>query len=250
MKHLRLFETETQFETVKTDIPKPWFAFTRDDSTVHCSSENTKVNNNGFEYVDLGLPSGNLWATCNVGAASPGEYGKYFAWGNTDGYYRDEEHDFNWETSITNSGASNPSVFNSLYWNRIRNTVCPDNVLALEYDAAHFNMGGDWHMPTKEQFEELIENTTSEWITNYQNSGVDGRLLTSMSNGNVLFIISGGSNSTGWGATTITHLWSSTNNDTVGNSAFGFGSNATTDPKILNHQYYVGKPVRGVISSN
>ena len=48
-----------------------------------------KINSNGFDYVDLGLPSGTLWAACNVGASKPSESGLYFAWGETQGYTAD-----------------------------------------------------------------------------------------------------------------------------------------------------------------
>ena len=47
---------------------------------------NKEINNNGYDYVDLGLPSGTLWATCNIGASKPSEYGLYFQWGDTIGY--------------------------------------------------------------------------------------------------------------------------------------------------------------------
>lgn len=49
-----------------------------------------EINNNGYEYVDLGLPSGTLWATCNVGASKPSDYGLYFQWGDTIGYPKDQ----------------------------------------------------------------------------------------------------------------------------------------------------------------
>ena len=48
------------------------------------------INNNGYDYVDLGLPSGTLWATCNVGASKPSELGLYFQWGDTKGYKEDQ----------------------------------------------------------------------------------------------------------------------------------------------------------------
>ena len=53
------------------------------------NTENT-ANNNGYDYVDLGLPSGTLWATMNVGASKPSDYGQYFQWGDTQGYTADQ----------------------------------------------------------------------------------------------------------------------------------------------------------------
>ena len=134
---------------------------------------NQKINNNGFNFVDFGLPSGTLWATANVGANKPSDYGLYFQWGDVKGYTPDhvglnkDKKAFVWDDyklSI-NGSSSNFSKYKT-----------PGAILDLEDDAAHVNMGGDWHMPTPEQCQELIDNTTSEWTTQ---DGVNGRLFTS-----------------------------------------------------------------------
>ena len=140
---------------------------------------NNKINNNGYDYVDLGLSSGTLWATCNVGADKPTDYGKYFQWGDTIGYTKAQVgfskgqkvfaidwSDYKWYESGT---MHNPNF--SKY-------ITEDAKLELEDDAAHANMGGDWHMPTPTQIQELINtaNTTSTWTTQ---DGVYGRLFTS-----------------------------------------------------------------------
>lgn len=125
------------------------------------------INNNGFEYVDLGLPSGTLWATMNVGASKPSDYGQYFQWGDTQGYTAAQigkDKQFNW---------------NNYKWGSTINFTKYTNIgetLDLEDDAAHAKMGGDWHIPTPEQFQELLDNTTSEWATL---DDVDGILFTS-----------------------------------------------------------------------
>jgi hypothetical protein len=130
----------------------------------------TGINNNGYEYVDLSLPSGTLWATCNVGASKPSDVGLYFQWGDTSGYTADQvgkDKQFTWNDykfSIDGS-SSNFSKYTT-----------KGATLDLEDDAAHTNMGGSWHMPTPEQCQELIDNTTSEWATQ---DGVNGRLFTS-----------------------------------------------------------------------
>lgn len=145
------------------------------DKDVSTIKENTKEN--GYEYVDLGLPSGTLWATCNVGANSPTEYGKYFAWGETVGYYDQEEHTFDWN-NYKYGDADNFTKYNAGlggYGGTIDNKVTLD----LADDAVHVNMGGDWHMPTNAQLEELINETNQEWVTNYQGSGINGRLFIS-----------------------------------------------------------------------
>ena len=114
------------------------------------------------EYVDLGLPSGLLWATCNVGADTPEAYGDYFAWGET------EPKDI--YNSSTYTYSDNPAI------------------LPSDHDAATANWGGGWRMPTIEEWQELIQNTTMTWTT--QNS-VNGRLFTA-SNGNSLFLPAAG----------------------------------------------------------
>ena len=131
---------------------------------------NQKINNNGFNFVDFGLPSGTLWATANVGANKPSDYGLYFQWGDTSGYTADQvgkDKQFNqadYKLSI-NGSSSNFSKYKT-----------PGAILDLEDDAAHVNMGGDWHMPSPEQIQELIDNTTSTWT---KQDGVNGRLFTS-----------------------------------------------------------------------
>ena len=117
------------------------------------------------EWVDLGLPSGTLWATCNVGANSPEEYGDYFAWGET--------------KPKTNYSSSSYSF-----------TDNPSELLS-EDDAATANWGNGWLMPSKEQMDELIssENTTTIWT---QQNGVNGRLITSKKNSKTLFLPAAG----------------------------------------------------------
>ena len=115
-----------------------------------------KINNNGFEYVDLGLPSGTLWATCNVGASKPSDYGLYFQWGDTQGYTADQvgtgsgKKAFNWSDYKWNPSGDGETF---------TKYATDGATLELEDDAAHVNMGGDWHMPSKTQCQELINNT-------------------------------------------------------------------------------------------
>ena len=132
------------------------------------------LNNNGHEYVDLGLPSGTLWATMNVGASKASDAGLYFQWGDTSGYT---------EAQIgTGSGqkkfASNWSDYKWYDTNKKAFTkyTTTGATLDLEDDAAHVNMGGSWHMPTPEQINELLSNTTNTWTAQ---DGVKGRLFTS-----------------------------------------------------------------------
>ena len=121
------------------------------------------------EYVDLGLPSGTLWATCNVGANAPEEYGDYFAWGETQ-----PKDVYNWSTYQYYDGSNLAKYTGS----DGLTTLLPGD------DAATTNWGNGWRMPTKEEWQELLDNTTNKWTTQ---NGVNGRLFTG-SNGNSLFL--------------------------------------------------------------
>ena len=120
---------------------------------------------NGHNYVDLGLPSGLKWATCNVGASSSGEYGDYFAWGET----------------ITKSEYT---IDNSLIYGNQVNDISGN----AQYDAATANWGGDWRMPTYDELLELEDNCIWTWITH---NGVNGHKIEGP-NGNSIFIPAAG----------------------------------------------------------
>ena len=123
------------------------------------------------EYVDLGLPSGLLWATCNVGADSPEDYGWYFMWGSTT---NGGDSNCSWANSPGNGG--NSSHHNETAFNTWKSSNLTDNVLKPEVDAASVNWGGDWRMPTSAEFEELYDNTDCTWTTE---NGVNGRKFAS-----------------------------------------------------------------------
>lgn len=146
----------------------------------------------GHEYVDLNLPSGILWATCNVGATSPEDYGNYFAWGETT-----PKTIYNWNTYKYRNGNTEFDVWQNNY-NLTKYCSYYDNgyngftdnltVLQPEDDAATANWGSDWRMPTQEDWQELYQNTTSTWAIR---NGVKGRLFTS-SDGKGLFLPAAG----------------------------------------------------------
>lgn len=130
------------------------------------------------EYVDLGLPSGTLWATCNVGANSPEEYGDYFAWGETE-----PKNEYNWSTYFDTD--DNGSTFKKYNNNGGLTELLPED------DAATANWGSDWLMPSLAQIQELYNSsyTTTVWT---QMNGVNGRKITSKSNGNSIFLPASG----------------------------------------------------------
>jgi len=147
-------------------------------SMVLISCGNTK---NGHEYVDLGLPSGTLWATCNVGANSPEDFGDYFAWGETI-----TKETYN---ASTYKYSDNPKTL-------------PESA-----DVATVNWGIGWRMPTMEDMMELHKNCTHEWTTQ---NGVNGMLFTG-ANGNEVFFPSAGArgNSNLFGVGETGGYWSS-----------------------------------------
>ena len=145
-----------------------------------------------YEYVDLGLPSGTLWATCNIGAASPEDFGDYFAWGETE-----TKSDFSWSTyKWMKWGGSSYYKINKYTFEDNQQAGCwysdgsfvGDNKrrLMAADDAATSAWGSDWQMPTLEQFEELTNSsyTTSEYTTL---NGVKGQKITGK-NGNSIFL--------------------------------------------------------------
>ena len=148
------------------------------------------MKENGFEYVDLGLPSGTMWATCNVGATKPEDEGLLFQFGRVDGYkYGDENHQF--RTKEQNNQDTDNKYIPLTTSDK---TYRKNDVLDLEDDAAHVNMGGKWRMPTgsynllgeyEGEWGELINNTTHNVVTI---NGVQGMLFTSNINRHQLFI--------------------------------------------------------------
>ena len=123
----------------------------------------------GHEYVDLGLPSGTKWATCNVGAVIPGAYGKKYKWGETDNGYKGYETGY-YEQS------------NSWYYREF--TDLDGYMLKLCCDAANVSWGGNWKMPTAVQFKELIDNCT--WVSATENNIIGYKVIGP--NGNSIFL--------------------------------------------------------------
>ena len=123
---------------------------------------------NGHEYIEIG---GIKWATCNVGAEKPTDNGLYFAWGETSGFTAEQvmngERQFNWK-DYKYTICDNCSKYN---------VSDKKTTLELSDDAAAFNMGIGWRMPTRDEFKSLIDSTTCEWVTNYKGSGINGRLF-------------------------------------------------------------------------
>ena len=137
------------------------------------------------QAVDLGLPSGLKWASCNVGATAPEDYGNYYAWGETE-----TKADYSWATYMYANGAYNKLTkycTNASYGDN----GFTDNKTTLdpEDDAAHVNWGGDWRMPTDAEWTELREQCTWTWT---MQNGVYGYQVTSKINSNSIFLPAAG----------------------------------------------------------
>lgn len=162
--------------------------------------EFTTLNSEGYgehEYVDLGLPSGTLWTTCNVGARTPEEFGEYFAWGETE-----PKTIYDWSSYKHCYGHYGNTLtkycYNSDYgYSGYTDTL---TILEAEDDAATFNWGEEARTPSKEEWQELIGYCSSIWTVQ---NGVEGRLFTG-NNGNTIFLPGAGhynndSYLSGWG---------------------------------------------------
>jgi len=138
------------------------------------------ASEDGHAYIDLGLPSGTLWATCNVGANAPEEYGDFFAWGETS-----PKEVYNWDTYQYCNGSENSLTKYCNDANYGYNGFT-DNLttLLLGDDAAACNWYYGWCMPTDDLWEELRWQTTCVWTTH---NGARGMLFMGL-NGNSLFL--------------------------------------------------------------
>ncbi len=171
----------------------------------------------GHGYVDLGLPSGKKWATCNVGASSLEDYGDYFAWGETS-----PKAEYDWDTY--------------LHWNDINGngwcgngeaTINSDISGNAQYDAATANWGGGWRMPTIDEIRELVDNCTWERT---QVNGVNGSKFVGP-NGSCIFLPAAGNRngSSLWGDGDYGYYWSSTPDDYYDRDAYYLGYNSSIE---------------------
>lgn len=193
MKNLQLFETKAQAVGLEVETP---YTATIDEQTqpvygssslgdkvtlikdandiVVCSIK--ELQDDG--YVDLGLPSGRLWASCNLGAASPCEYGNFYAWGETE-----PKSDYSWSTYKWCNGSK--TTITKYCVSSSYGTVDNKTTLENEDDAVYVATSGEAHMPTHDDIVELYTNTTNTWCTctvlgeGHETHTVNGRLFTS-----------------------------------------------------------------------
>lgn len=148
-----------------------------------CSAQSVDGKIGDHDYVDLGLPSGAKWATCNVGATKPTEPGHYIAWGEKKPrkVYDIDNHKwaiYDFEKQV----------------DKYVKYIPKDGLTDLEAkdDAVRAQWGKLWHLPNKDEYAELAKGCTWEYVENYNNSGVAGVLGTSKENGHTIFLPEGG----------------------------------------------------------
>ena len=166
--------------------------------------------------IDLGLPSGTKWACCNVGASRPTAYGDYYAWGEIATKTNYDCSTYKWGKAYNQL----TKYCNHPYWGKNGHT---DNKTTLdpEDDVAHVKWGGQWRMPTKEQMEELYNNTKEKWIENYKGTGVDGYLFTATNGKSIFLPATGYRDGTSLsGAGSYGYYWSSSLNSNYSNLAY------------------------------
>lgn len=162
------FSTVDEVLFAKFGLDLPW------------ADEVTFTNESQHEYVDLGLSV--KWATCNVGADKPEDYGDYYAWGELTPKESYTWENYRFRTSGDDEGTVKLSKYTSLYYTSMldednRFFIADDKTqLDLEDDVAHVKWGGDWRLPTNEEMNELIDSCTWTWTTL---NGVNGCLVTS-----------------------------------------------------------------------
>ena len=192
---------------------------------------------NGHEYVDLGLSV--KWATCNVGATSPEEYGDYFAWGETT-----PKTTYNWTTYKYCNGTYDSMTKYCI--NPDYGTVDNKTTLELSDDAAHVNWGGSWRMPTAAEQDELRNTNNCTWTWTTQN-GVNGYKVTSKKNGNSIFLPAAGyrGSSDLKNAGSYGNYWSSSLRTVSSSSAYDWSFNSSNVDRLY-YQRYCGLSVRAV----
>ena len=155
-------------------------------------------NEDYHEYVDLGLPSGTLWATMNIGAFAPYDYGDYFAWGETG-----PKPSYEWATYKWCNGSS--ESLTKYCTDSDYGTVDNKTELELEDDAAYVNWGPSWRTPTAEQMQELIDNC--DWL-NCTIHGVWCQVITGPNGNTMILPVAGYRNDAAYvGASSMCDYW-------------------------------------------
>lgn len=222
MIHLRKFENEAAYEAATLNIPS--VSVIEEDHGVKYDNEEAPSgpDANGHEYVDLGLPSGKLWSTVNIGADVPTGYGNFYTWGST---AHGGNSVCNWAHTPFNGGEDNYDEY--AWYAEKAYAVDSNNVLLESVDIAHIEFGGDWRTPTRADFMELANNTTIRQEYD-QETEVNGLLFIGRNNNSIFIPCNGLRNGdydedvNNWMC-----LWSSSSNPELPECAFVWGGDSS-----------------------
>lgn len=192
----------------------------------------TKPINTQTDRVDLGLPSGILWATCNIGASSPSEIGDYFAWGE-----KESKDAYGWETYELCRGSYN-SIFK--YTENDGKSI-----LEPQDDVAKSKLGGEWRIPSKEDMEELVEECEWKWLS--QNGQLGWKVIGP--NNNYIFLPASGAASSYRisGVNELGRYWTATR-DKSNYSAYNLRFKDGTDTiVVVDDTRFYGRTIRPVL---
>lgn len=175
-EYIKTFDTEAEYLAFKASsgYNEPNVSYISGDDIVHYNKFDPYA---GHDYVEIG---GLKWATMNVGASSVTDYGLYFQWGDTQGYTASQvgsgegQKYFGWATYKYGNGTSSPGNTGMTKYN----STDGKTVLDISDDAARVNWGGQWRMPTTEEYAALGNAVNTAWTYDYQWSGVSGLVCT------------------------------------------------------------------------
>lgn len=184
MKYLKKFENHAAYAAAESGLILPNVSLCVQENEVHYNPDPCRQH----DYIEIG---GIKWATKNVGACEITDYGLYFQWGDTKGYTAEQvgsssggKKEFGWQTYKYGNRTNNPGASGMTKYNST------DGLTTLQPsdDAATAAWGGSWRMPTTDEFQALSAAVNTEWVTDYQGSGVAGFVLTDkIDNTKVLF---------------------------------------------------------------
>lgn len=183
---------------------------------------------NGHDYIDLGLPSGTLWATCNVGSSSPTGAGDYLAWAETIDKSEDD-HNYDWLHYKFSAATTSTEICLTKYCNKAQygNNGFTDELTTLQPsdDAATVRWGEGWMTPSAAQWKELMEvcTGTRTYIELYEENKVEGYQFTSPNGESIFLPMAGRHQGDGWFLFTRGEYWTNELHDDYPTNAKIFG---------------------------
>lgn len=250
--YLKKFETQAAYEAAQSSLILPNVSLTVDNNTVHYNPSTPPTPTHDF--VEIG---GIKWATMNIGASQPSDYGLYFAWGDTQGYTAAQVGEgegqkyFGWEDYKYGDGTSSPGAASMTKYGHTDGKT----VLDASDDAVKAAWGGNWRMPTVSEWQVLGEAVNSAWTADYQGSGVSGLVLTDKTDSSkVLFFPAAGYCFIGsvYDGGSLGNYWSSSlrSIEVTFQKAYNLYFNNGKVNWRLNNDRYIGFPVRGILDDS